>query len=137
MKTTRVRVYRNLRKKCWSVMDMKTGRVIEHLKALGIEDVTFVVRPGGRAKVLRERRKNVHAFVVGVIRYRNGQQPSFVGAWDPVTYNPYAGPNFMYSEDVRCGGREGPPRAILSALHVKLDADGRAWVSRGMPKEFL
>lgn len=64
---TRVRVYRNLHKNCFSVVSMKTGRVIQHTNKLTLHDVEFRVRESGRQRVLRERRKNVHAFVVGSI----------------------------------------------------------------------
>jgi len=36
----RVRVYYNLRKKCLSVMDKKTGLVIDHCDAINLENVT-------------------------------------------------------------------------------------------------
>lgn len=38
-----------------------------HRKRLLISGATFVVREAGRQRVLRERRKNVHAFVVGLL----------------------------------------------------------------------
>ena len=49
----KVRMYWNLHKKIWSVQDCKTGRVTDHVTALTLADAKFVVRPAGRAKVLR------------------------------------------------------------------------------------
>lgn len=59
----RLSVYRNTHKGCWSV---KEGRLpVRHAAELALEDGRLVVRPGGRARVLREKRKCVHAFAVG------------------------------------------------------------------------
>jgi len=66
-----VHVYRNLRhrdRRAWSIVASEgplRGRVIEVVSAAVVEDATFVVRSGGRARVLREKQKNVHAFVKG------------------------------------------------------------------------
>jgi hypothetical protein len=61
----RVEVYRNLHKHCWSVRSVQTGKVVAHVDVATVKDARFVVRPAGRAKVLRDGRKNVHAFVKG------------------------------------------------------------------------
>jgi len=66
----KVFVYYNLHKHCWSVKalngDMK-GRVILHTDEVWLKDVEFRVQPAGRARVLREGKKNVHAGVVGTL----------------------------------------------------------------------
>jgi hypothetical protein len=61
--TQRHETYWNLHKNVFSVR--VKGRVIQHIKAASIRNVTFAVQPAGRAKVLLEKRKNVHAFVRG------------------------------------------------------------------------
>lgn len=61
----RVRVYRNLTKKTISIQDAKTNLVIMYSDAVSLSNCKFVVRQKGREKVLREKRKSVHAFVVG------------------------------------------------------------------------
>jgi len=64
----KVFVYFNLHKKCFSVKaleGMMKGRVIAHRDSLHLQDVTFKVSEKGRQRVIRERRKNVHAGVVG------------------------------------------------------------------------
>lgn len=92
----RVRVYRNLLRDDYSVVDAKTNRVVQHLDRLVIRDAQFVVRPGGRARVLRERRKNVHAFVVGeMIPYAD----MIAGGYAHVTYNPYRIGSFYLKGD--------------------------------------
>ena len=65
----RVEVYWNLRKNCYSVRDCSTGRVVEHTNSLWIRRPEFVVRRAGREKVLRDKQKNVHAFVRGCLLY--------------------------------------------------------------------
>jgi len=85
----RVFVYRNLRNKCWSVKSMKTGLVIMHAQYLTLTDCTFKVSAAGRARVLRDRRKNVHAGVVGqwLNMGRTGNASGMLAR--KVTYNPY------------------------------------------------
>lgn len=68
MEIRNVDVYRNLSQGCWSVKDRSDGRVIGRADAVIVTDATFVVQPAGRAKVLREGQKNVHAFVRGTLR---------------------------------------------------------------------
>ena len=91
----RARLYWNLHKKCWSVQNCKTGRVIRHVTALTLADAKFVVRPAGQAKVRREGKKNVHAFAVGEVSLRNGLA-TFKGR--DVTYNPYVNDTFVFKD---------------------------------------
>ena len=88
-----VRVYRNLHKKCLSVQAKVNGawRVIRHVDTITLTDVTFKVSQAGRERVLRERAKNVHAFVTGVC---TGIEliPDHATR---VSYNPYKAGTFM------------------------------------------
>ena len=64
----KIRVYRNLHKKCWSVqryIPKKGWRLYQHFDELSLKDAKFIIYQAGRLKVQRERRKNVHAFVEG------------------------------------------------------------------------
>ena len=61
----KVDVYRNLHKKCWSIRSVATGRVVAHKSDATVANAKFIVQPAGRAKVLREKKKNVHAFIRG------------------------------------------------------------------------
>ena len=89
----RVKVYRNLHSKggtLYSVMNSK-GRVIGHVESILLENVKFHVREGGRQRVLREKRKNVHAFVIGDIAGCASISGEPYQLAKPVKYNPYAG----------------------------------------------
>jgi len=61
----RVKVYYNLHKECLSVVDTRTGRLYCHSHRIELKDAKFHVNENGRQKVLREKRKNVHAYVIG------------------------------------------------------------------------
>lgn len=96
-----VEVYRNLHKKCWSVR--QGGKVKVHTSYICLQDVKFVVQPAGREKVLREQKKNVHAFVKGYLISHKTINDGWRGlsiAWtmDVVTYNPYKHPYFTCGE---------------------------------------
>lgn len=83
-----VSVYWNIRRKVWSV---RVGtRVVAHLEAFTILNPTFHVSEAGRQRVLREKRKNVHAYIRGAIH-----APGLVAeTGSRVSYNPYKGPSF-------------------------------------------
>ena len=90
----KVFVYFNLHKKLWSVKALEganKGRVIAHCTELALEDCTFKVSEVGRQRVLREKRKNVHAGVVGQLSLKKEWSKA---AGVEVVYNPYKGPDF-------------------------------------------
>ncbi len=87
----RVQVYFNLHKKIFSVRDKKTRLVIAHLNNICLEDVSLKVSEKGRLRVLKEKRKNIHAVVEGTICDDNGLYTS-----DFITYNPYKYDSFVY-----------------------------------------
>ena len=98
-------IYRNLHKKCFSVR--QRGRVVGHLmddptEHVLLKDVKFAVQPAGRRKVLREKRKNVHAFVRGdMVSSPFGQKlyATHLGLnqfTNEVTYNPYHYSTFYF-----------------------------------------
>jgi hypothetical protein len=94
-----VEVYRNLHKKCWSVR--QGGKVKCHTSYICLQDVKFVVQPAGREKVLREKKKNVHAFVRGYLisaKTMNRMNKDIEWTMDVVTYNPYKHPYFTCGE---------------------------------------
>jgi len=119
----RVEVYWNLTKNCYSIRALageNKGRVVATPSTVYLEDVTFAVQPAGRAKVLAERRKNVHAFVRGVETptqkpvYAPYCSPSLALRWSPdrviplrprgkwsiVSYNPYKAGTFVTEDGV-------------------------------------
>lgn len=85
----RVFVYFNLHKKLWSVKALEgenKGRVVLHTPELQLSDCTFKVSEAGRQRVLRERRKNVHAGVVG---HMDTSLSNEISCSQVITYNPY------------------------------------------------
>lgn len=69
-----VEVYRNLHNGKLSVRDRKTKRVIAHCDEVTLAGVVFSVSQAGRERVLRERKKNVHAVVRGkLIDYKGAE----------------------------------------------------------------
>lgn len=101
-------VYRNLTKGCYSLKDVKTGRVIGHAEEVFLEDVSFKVSAAGRDRVRREQKKYVHAGIEGQVRYLAPLvgPPTYHGyEWGknckvPVLYNPYATNGFVEVEIV-------------------------------------
>ena len=88
----RVEVYFNLHKKTFSVRSCRTGRVIHHTDKVHIANPEFVVRKAGRERVLREGKKNVHAFVRGDVTFFNLM---YHPPLDTLTYNPYKYASFV------------------------------------------
>ena len=83
-------VYYNLHKHTFSIS--RNGRVIAHADYVKLTDVEFRVRQGGREKVVREKSKNVHSFVIGTLedycKFPCDNLPSEPNS-NIVTYNPY------------------------------------------------
>jgi hypothetical protein len=102
-----VKVYRNLHKKCFSVQD-SFGRVVAHVNDLHLVDCTFIVRQGGRRKVLETGRKNVHAFIKGKVTLSPELSYPL-----KVRYNPYQSDSFE---------ADGIP--IYEASAVSIGSDG-------------
>lgn len=61
--TRPVRVFKNPRRGCYSIM--QNGRIMASAKQIRLRDAEFTVRESGRQRMLRENRRNVHAWVVG------------------------------------------------------------------------
>ena len=99
----RVFVYFNLHKKCFSIKALegdRKGKVIAHSDTVVLEGCKLMVSEAGRQRVLREKRKNVHAGVSGTwIHYCTNRADnafdflSMVGK--QVTYNPYKYASFV------------------------------------------
>ena len=87
----KVEVYWNLNKNCFSVRHK--GKVIAHRNCVHLRDIKWVVQPGGRARVIRERRKNVHAFARGTL-VTTTPHP-FDHEYKRIIYNPYEYESFV------------------------------------------
>jgi len=93
----RVEAYYNLHLKCLSFRETRKGARVQHTETLHLKNVKFAVQPAGRAKVLREQAKNVHAFVRGEVVSVGHGIPSG-DKWVKVTYNPYKYDSFVVAE---------------------------------------
>ena len=94
-KNKRVYVYFNLHKKVWSVR--QSGRVVEHTKNIMLKDCRFLVSEAGRKRVLREKKKNVHA---GISGYVVDSIPDIVyESCTHLAYNPYKYKGFVAIND--------------------------------------
>lgn len=110
----RVNVYRNLSpqyrgQRAWSVMALegpRKGKVIDIVDGVVVRDASFVVSEASRQRVIRERSKNVHAFVRGelVESFPLDSLPKKAdgdalapgrGATVPVSYDPYKAGHFF------------------------------------------
>ena len=132
----KVEVYRNLRNGKYSVRSLQgsaKGRVVLHCEYVELLDVDFKVSQAGRARVLRERKKYVHATVRGTLGRFLGVQPkpdeherveqgwavaddiarfNKGSTWVPFTYNPFKFSSFVRSDTEEPMTRA--PAAILS-----------------------
>ena len=113
----RIEIYWNLHRDTYSVRELagpNKGRVTSHPDSITVKDVTFAVQPAGRAKVLSDRVKNVHAFVRGMahqrtddeIQARFDAQDAGTGSWTIVKYNPYKAGSFVDDEGTPVTGAE-------------------------------
>ena len=87
----KVFVYKNLHKDCWSIK--QDGLVKAHTHDLEMWDCAFHVNAKGRAKVLEEKRKNVHAGIKGYIDEHGVSAIEY--PLRAVTYNPYKYDSFV------------------------------------------
>jgi hypothetical protein len=91
--TIRVEVYYNLHKNVFSIRHK--GKVIAWGNRVTIEDPEYIVREKGRQKVLKEGRKNVHAFVRGTLSDIDIFNQECLLMPREVTYNPYKYDSFV------------------------------------------
>lgn len=88
----RVKVYRNLHKDTYSIADATSGKVLGHADAITLKTASLKVSEAGRQRVLRERKKNVHAFVIGNIVSLSGDKQA---QRHEAYYNPYKTAQFV------------------------------------------
>lgn len=107
------KVYKNLHKNCYSIQNKYSGLVVEHATTATLLNVSFVVQPAGRQRVLDTNRKNVHAFAVGERLFSNK-----TGAYDktftPIHYDPYEH-DYFYTND---------GRKVLGCAMLVLNSEG-------------
>jgi hypothetical protein len=93
----KVRVYFNLHRKQLSVQHKTPSgwRLWRHAEQVTLENPRFRVSEPGRQRVLREKRKNVHALIEGDLVLTEGAPITPATA---VTYNPYKMATFQTVE---------------------------------------
>lgn len=117
----KVFIYRNLHANKWSIKALEgkhKGLVVAHADYVWLSDVTPKVSESGRQRVLREKKKYVHAGLVGHIVNAKGltfrHHSKDYAKWDikwlagggidnrgyeRVSYNPYKGQSFYLHND--------------------------------------
>lgn len=93
----KVFIYFNLHKKVFSVRSMKSGLVIAHVSEIELKNAIFKVSEKGRQKVIAEKRKNVHAGIVGFI-IKDGETIKENKVMRVAYYNPYIYSSFVDKE---------------------------------------
>lgn len=127
----KVFVYRNLHRKCFSVKSLEgpdKGRVVAWVGDITLSGVVFKVSKAGRARVLAEGKKNVHAGVTGewvrndvVARTKEAQYNEVLRkSW--ATYNPYKFSSFVFMDDLS---------PVTTATYARVNHQGIAmWGAR-------
>lgn len=111
------RVYKNLHRDCYSVLTKRRDcddeplrwLLYKHCNNLILANCRFHVREGGRQRVIKQRKKNVHAFIEGEIKALNVSIYSLFGenyreeidkkiaegTIRKISYNPYDNSSFV------------------------------------------
>jgi hypothetical protein len=91
-KPYKAKCYRNLNKPgvTWSIVNSITGLVDQYANKVILENVNFRISKAGQLRVKKEKRKNVHAFVIGDIITEIPNDIKLFRA----TYNPYRDDGF-------------------------------------------
>lgn len=83
-------IYRNLRTGGFSIR--YKGKVIERNDTITAENIVFRVSEKGWRRVIKEKQKNVHAYIVCDKYFLDADK---VDGCKIVSYNPYIAPNFV------------------------------------------
>lgn len=115
MPSTAADVYRNLTRRAWSVR--VGGRVVAHVPAIALEGVTLRASEASRLRCLRLGIRDVHAWARGVPVQR--------------LLRPAGAVRIRYRLD-QPGFRLPDGQVLGSAAAAWFEADGSAWIERGM-----
>lgn len=93
--TKQVKIYKNLHNGLFSVM--QNGLVVAHIESFIMNNASFKVNESGRQRVLKEKKKNVHAFIVGTLEEINCTDDDLIisNPHTKIRYNPYVSNSFM------------------------------------------
>ena len=97
----KIRAYRNLRAGTLSLQRKENGRwkVFAHPMAVRLSDAKLIVSKAGRERVLREKRKNVHAFVEGEYIWDTASWDIHPEEKPEIKYNPYKYGHFYWASN--------------------------------------
>jgi hypothetical protein len=111
----KAKVYFNLNNHKWSIKSCETGLVVGHADKVSLHNVEPMVSQAGRLRVLREKVKNVHAYLVGEVAHVENFTP-LRGRWieafhdcfphenvtgEVITYNPYKFETFVSANNLK------------------------------------
>ena len=111
-----VRVIHNWKHDCYSIM--QNGRLKASARQVRLSDVEFRVRESGRERMLRNQRRNIHAYAIGrLLDFVHPDDDRELGGMSgrSVYYNPY---QFAFFADKET---QAP---VNSALVVQFDERG-------------
>lgn len=109
----RVFVYWNFNKKLWSIRSMDTGKVVDWKPELCLSNCILKVSQSGRKRVLRDKRKNVHAGVIGCL-IKNTHNPKTLIGYNPYKYKTFINKTNLApieSASIVCFKKDGSCRA--------------------------
>lgn len=90
-----VKIYKNLHNGLFSVI--QNNLVVAHIESFTLNNVVFKVNESGRQRVIKEKKKNVHAFICGLLVNVN-EDLTDVLVSNPHTlirYNPHHAKTFL------------------------------------------
>ncbi|MEC4091610.1 hypothetical protein [Pseudoalteromonas rubra] len=116
----KVRVYRNLNKpEFYSILAREgehKGKVVGYAKCVQLDNATFIVSEKSRQRVVRDQRRNVHAFVEGIITDAFDAIQVQPGN-EYITYNPYARGEF-FNPETQAAQTEGADQVLIQEAGV-------------------
>lgn len=93
-----VKIYKNLHNGLFSVM--QDNLVVAHIECFEMLSVVFKVNESGRQRILKEQKKNVHAFIIGILSSVNNHKAKHQNDCG-ITYNPYKYDCFVWMDNER------------------------------------
>lgn len=110
------RIYWNLNSGCWSIR--QKSKVVAHSDFLALLDVKPVVSEKGRQRVIRTGRKNVHAYLEGIISL----DLILLGDTErQIRYNPYQNISFYFIN------KNSDVEYMIHAETVLFTSDGKVY----------
>lgn len=95
----KVKVYKNLTNGLWSIKDSKSGLVLGHAPSVSLVNAKFSVGEKGRLRVIEEKKKYVHAYIIGEYMGTTTDSELMKFSYIDVTYNPFKDTHFTLKSD--------------------------------------